>query len=138
MCFGDSIFGENDEDTWLCKQIAKNTNTIVINVAFGGTRMTDRGSTDSGFDQFDFPKLSTSVVSKDWSGQENGLTFSGIPSYYASRLETLKNIDFSDVDIITFNYGMNDYTGYGDIRKEEWIVMFWRILKSKNFATVFN
>lgn len=118
VCFGDSIFGNNDSDTGVCKQIAKNTKATVINVAFGGTRMTNRGTETTGYDKFDFPTLSASVVSKDWSGQENALTTYSMPSYYASRLETLKNIDFSDVDIITFNYGTNDYTGYGDIREE--------------------
>ena len=107
---GDSIFGKTDDETGISKLLGTLTNATVYNCAFGGTMGTDRGD-GSGFEKFDFPNLSNCISTNDYTSLEQALIDdSTLPSYFDERVELLKNIDFSDVDIVTFNFGTNDYT----------------------------
>lgn len=107
---GDSIFGNNNSITSISNLIAYNMGNTVYNCAFGGTRMVARGSTDTGYDKFDFSTLINSIVSGDFSEQENAINSYSLPSLYRDRLNTLKAVDFNKVKIITLNHGTNDYT----------------------------
>jgi lysophospholipase L1-like esterase len=108
---GDSIFGNNDSVLGVSNLIAMYANTTVYNCAFGGTRMAIRGTTTTGYDKFDFSNLVDAIVSGDYTLQEEALTLYDLPSYFSSRLENLKSVDFNKVNIVTLNYGSNDYTG---------------------------
>ncbi len=110
---GDSIFGNNDSDTGVSNLISEYTGATVYNCAFGGTRMVRRKSRDTGYDLFDFSFLVDSIVSGDYKEQEKALLKHILPVYYKPRIDRLKDTDFKTVDIVTINYGTNDFMGGG-------------------------
>lgn len=93
----------------MSNQIAKNLGANVINCGFGGTRATKRNSVN-GYDAFDFSKLIDAIISKNFSYQDSSLVNIST-DYYAERLNRLKTIDLSHTDILTINFGTNDWTG---------------------------
>lgn len=108
--FGDSIFGNFRDTTSVSSNIADITGATVYNVGFGGCQMSDRS--DEGWKAFSMCNLATAVASQDFTTQDAAIANppSGMPSYFATHLATLKSIDFSTVDIVTIAYGTNDYT----------------------------
>lgn len=115
--FGDSIFGNDDSSSGVSNLIALYTNSTVYNCAFGGTRMIARTSTTTGYDKFDFSTLMDAIISNDYSSQEEAISLYNLPSYYSKRLETLKSVDFEKINIVTLNFGSNDYIGGISISK---------------------
>ena len=110
---GDSIFGNNDSDTGVSNLISEYTGATVYNCAFGGTRMVRRKSRDTGYDLFDFSNLIDAIISGDFREQEKALLKNIMPPYFKPRIDRLKNTDFKNVDIVTINYGTNDFMGGG-------------------------
>jgi lysophospholipase L1-like esterase len=108
VCLGDSIFGGSQGRLGVCQQIAARISGTVINGAFGGTRMSVRGQIN-GYEKFDFPSLAQAIASGDYSEQEQAMANYSLPSDYKMSMQALKNTDFNEVDIITFNYGTNDW-----------------------------
>lgn len=111
---GDSIFGNDDTETGISNLLSEILNCTVYNCAFGGTRAIRRSGDPTGYEEFDFSTLVDSIISGDFTTQENALTEYGgsMGSYYGERLARLKSIDFSTVNILTVNYGTNDYSWY--------------------------
>ena len=111
VTLGDSIFGMVTGDTGVSNLIAAGLGCTVINGAFGGTRAIAR-TEDSGYNDFDFTTLVDAIVAGDYSAQEAAVTDHSLPDKIAEQLASLKTADFSKADIVTLNYGTNDYTGY--------------------------
>ena len=110
--FGDSIFGNYRGVDSVSNNIASITKAEVINVGFGGCRMSDRGGTT--WNAFSMCNLATAIANQDFTMQDDAIANTGWsdrPDYFAQQLQTLKDIDFSEVDYITIAYGTNDYTG---------------------------
>ena len=113
---GDSIFGQVNDETGVCAKIKEKTNANVINCAFGGTQATGR-SESNGYQAFDLYYLVDALISGDYTTQENAVATGTLPSYYGDKLNRLKALDWSTIDIITMNYGTNDFTyGTGSAR----------------------
>ena len=110
VTLGDSIFGLVDGEDGIANLLAQRLGCTVINCAFGGTRAVQR-SEDDGYNDFDFSALVNAIVSRDYSVQEAAAA-EHERSMLASRLETLKTVDFDHVDVVTLNYGTNDWTGW--------------------------
>ena len=112
VTFGDSIFGNVSGETGVSANIAAETGATVINCAFGGTRMTqgNRGGSNVGYNSFDFPSLVDSILKEDFSVQDTARNGGGLPAHYKGNLEALKTVDWDKVDVVTMNYGTNDYT----------------------------
>lgn len=69
------------------------------------------GKRSDAYDAFGMYALANSISTGDFAVQETALNnYSSFPSYFASSLDRLKNIDFNDVDIVTIAYGTNDFT----------------------------
>lgn len=103
---GDSIFGNarppEDISTYL-KEILE---AKVYNCAFGGCRM----SAHTGhWDAFSMYRLAYSIANNDWSVQNDALNYEDRTSYAKEPLTLLKSLDFNNVDMITINYGVNDW-----------------------------
>lgn len=111
---GDSIFGNNDSETGISHLLSDILKCTVYNCAFGGTRAIRRSDNPTGYEEFDFSSLVDSIISGDFTAQETALTDYGssMSSVFPDRLQRLKNIDFNKADIVTLNYGTNDYGGY--------------------------
>ena len=110
--FGDSIFGNFRAPEDISSYLSDITGAKTYNVAFGGCRMGEHKLPQ--FDRFSMYRLASSVVSRDFSLQDESFSYEPIgealPDYFKGSLETLKSIDFRTVDIITIAYGTNDYT----------------------------
>lgn len=108
--FGDSIFGNFRDETNVSNVLALSTGATVYNLGFGGCRMS--GHYDH-WDAFSMYNLATAIANNDFSMQDAEIQDSSYvdrPEYFAETVELLKNIDFSDVDVVTIAYGVNDYT----------------------------
>lgn len=104
LCLGDSIFGNDGE---IVADLISISGANVINGAVGGTRVTDRGGTDN-YQWFDGLNLVKALTTGDWTNQDNAVqTLTSV----ADRLATLKAVDMSSVNLITMDWGTNDYTG---------------------------
>ena len=114
--FGDSIFGNFTAPTDISSFIEDMTGAKVYNCGFGGTRMTDNSAYgDKGY--FSMCKLAEAVATGVFTAQTSALARMQAASdpaapMYAATLNRLMAIDFSNVDIITFEHGTNDW--YGD------------------------
>ena len=70
--------------------------------------------TSIAWDSYGMVEIVDAIISRDFSKQEANLNYgtsSGntIPAYFKETLSTLKSINFSNVDIVTIEYGTNDY-----------------------------
>ena len=115
--FGDSIFGNFFERNDISSYIANLTGATVYNCGFGGCRMATHNV--ANYEPFCMHSLAYAIANNDWTAQENAVndnTWTDKPWYFNMRLNTLKSIDFSKVDIITIAYGTNDFMS--DIRQD--------------------
>lgn len=105
--FGDSIFGNYEYPNDISTELAKLTDATVHNCGFGGCRMGKHSQ--SAYDAFSMYRLADAIVSNDWTLQDTAVASLG--RLYNQNLNTLKSLDFNNVDIITIAYGTNDLTG---------------------------
>ena len=115
--FGDSIFGLNSgTGTEVSAFLAKVTGATVYNSGYGGCRMASYlkrdGSINEPWDAFSMYRLVDAVVSGDFSYQEAAFGFNepNMRAYFRTHLDTIKSLDFGNVDIVTISYGTNDFT----------------------------
>lgn len=110
---GDSIFGIFNPPFDISTYLSEYTGAITYNCGFGGSSMATHYQADT-YAKFSFWKLIDAIVSGDFSEQETAMSLSSWtkPASYRLRLDTLKAIDFNDVDILTIAHGTNDFT-YG-------------------------
>lgn len=106
--FGDSIFGNKRPPNDISTEIARLTGATVYNCGFGGCRMSQASANWNPFSMY---SLSNAIANNDFSAQDAiDIDTTGLPSYFKETRALLKNIDFSDVDIVTIAYGTNDFT----------------------------
>lgn len=105
---GDSIFGYFEAPTDISSYLAQVTGAVCINCALGGTRAVTRsgGGTTK---PFDLTSLVDAIISGDFTSQDAAISDHG--NAFQSHFAALKQVDFSDVDILTISYGTNDYAG---------------------------
>ena len=113
LCLGDSIFGNDGEVPAYLQEM---TGATVINGAVGGTRACNRGGTDD-YQYFDGEVLAQALVSGVWTDQETAVA--GSLSPWADRLATLEAVNLNNVNLITMDWGTNDYTGEKTIAEIE-------------------
>ena len=110
---GDSIFGIFNPPFDISTYLSENTGATTYNCGFGGSSMATHSQTET-YAKFSFWKLIDAIVSGDFSEQETAMSLSSWvkPTSYRLRLDTLKAIDFNDVNILTIAHGANDFA-YG-------------------------
>ncbi|MBR7032237.1 MAG: S-layer homology domain-containing protein [Clostridia bacterium] len=105
LLLGDSIFGNDGEINGFIDKACKSS----VNGAFGGTSVCDRGSGD--FRYFDGVRIVRALTENTWADQDAAAeALSSSYPWITGRLEALKSVDMSAVDIIIMNWGTNDYT----------------------------
>lgn len=107
VCFGDSITGMFKPPTDYPSVIAKLTGMTVYNVGMEGCRMSHHP--DQYYDAFSMTQLIDGIIANDFTLQERAIGHTA--DYAAERVETLKSIDWANVDIISIFYGTNDIQG---------------------------
>lgn len=113
--FGDSIFGNARPPEDISTILANMTGATVYNCAFGGCRMSQH---TGHWDAFSMYRLAYSIVNNDWTLQDEALNYYDRTSYAEEPLALLKSIDFNNVDIITINYGTNDWNANCPLENE--------------------
>ena len=115
--FGDSIYGNTPAPNDISTVIASKLGATVHNLGFGGCMMAKRaegtvnGEEQSQYDAFGMHALSYSIANADWTAQEAALGAGNtLPAYFRLAYNRAKSIDFEKVDIVTIEYGTNDWT----------------------------
>ncbi|HFD0899936.1 TPA: BppU family phage baseplate upper protein [Enterococcus faecium] len=115
--FGDSIYGNTPAPNDISTVIASKLGATVHNLGFGGCMMAKRaegtvnGEEQSQYDAFGMHALSYSIANADWTAQEAALGAGNtLPAYFRPAYNRAKSIDFEKVDIVTIEYGTNDWT----------------------------
>lgn len=111
VMFGDSIthgdLGAGDQGISYVDYMGDYLHADIVNVGFGGTRMT---YTLNGAGLFCFYHLCECIASDDssiWDALDN---YAETEQTYQPHLATLKAIDWESVDAIGLMYGANDFT----------------------------
>lgn len=105
VVFGDSIMGMYRGVESVCWYIEQKSGAVVYNAGCGGCRMSTSHPSAS-FNAWSFPALVDSVTTHDFSYQENSTP--GV-NYFTGVTETLKSLNFNNIDIVIIHYGTNDY-----------------------------
>lgn len=111
VVFGDSIIGMVRDSTSVTAYLSKYTGATVYNVGFGGCRMSVHPT--DGYAAFSMWALADAITSSDFTTQDEQAT-SG-EDYFLDQLNTLKGINFDEIDYIVIHYGTNDFSGNVEI-----------------------
>ena len=115
VMLGDSIIGNFNGEDSVPAFLERYSNAQCYNCAFGGTTMgADTVAPVVAIrESFNGWKIINAIVSNDYSAQEQAIeddpNHEYTLSYFTDHINTLKNMDWNDVDIITFSYGTNDW-----------------------------
>ena len=114
LSLGDSIFGNDGQ---IVEYLAQLTGCNVVCGAIGGTRVSIRKE-GGAFSYLDGQNIVQALTSGDWTAQDSAVnslqdTYTWLPG----RIATLKALDMSTVDLVTMNWGTNDYTGGQTLEK---------------------
>lgn len=103
VMFGDSIaeYGHQHE------VVSNITGLTTYTAGVGGTRI-GTGHSDPNYDAFSGQNYINAVVTRDFSAQDTAQEVVNNPFY-----ETIKGIDFNNIDYVSFAYGTNDWVGGG-------------------------
>lgn len=117
LFLGDDLLSYGDSSTSIPNQVAAATGARVYNCAFPGSAMACRYAEfneEYCSDVFSFIRLATCIYANDFTLVDYYKDFADIyDSSFDSAIETLKSIDFNDIDIIFLCYGTYDYlNGY--------------------------
>ena len=131
--FGDSIFGLASNGQYVSTLLAKATGAKVYNMGIGGTRMASYLTAESTltnpiindmWDPFSMYRLVDAIISKDFSYQDAAFKkYSDFSNsnrlYIKDSINTLKTLDFNNIDIVTISFGTNDFTSSKNNPKAE-------------------
>lgn len=91
------------------ENVASLSGASVDNVGFQGCTMQYMDTNYVGTKEFSGYAISKAISKNDFGDQNTAITNNSNLSMFSNRLTTLKNIDFSKIDIVTVAYGTNDF-----------------------------
>lgn len=112
VVMGDSIVGQQRDDTSVTAVLSELLGEPVFNGALGGTCMSriDRerriANTKEGLSMVSFSK---SIVSDDFGVQQTVRSRESATEYFADTIDALECIDFGQVEILVIEHMVNDY-----------------------------
>ena len=117
LFLGDDLLTYGDSENSIPNQVAAATGARVYNCAFPGSSMACKNKEFSDTycnDVFSFIMLATYVYANDFTILDYYKDSADIyDSSFDPAIETLKSIDFNDIDIVFLCYGTHDYlNGY--------------------------
>lgn len=114
VVFGDSVFGLFRDETSISARLQTLTGKTVYNAAFGGTgvaRQAGDRRLDYGKGSLSLAGLARSVWAGDFSVQQSVRIRESNTAYFPEVIAGLAQIDFTKVDTILIQQGINDYHG---------------------------
>ena len=114
VMLGDSLIGNYDDDDSIPSVLSNLTKAECYNCAFGGSSMgSDLVDPDEYLEAFNGWKILNAITTNNYSAQQTAIdndpTYAHLRANYQTHLDTLKNMDWSTVDVITLSYGTNDW-----------------------------
>lgn len=112
VVFGDSVMGEVRDGTAVPAQLETMLGRSVYNVGFGGTcaaRVEKDEPLDYTRGTFSLVALAKAVEADDFGVQQSVIMRESNAEYFAEVIDGLEKLDFSRVDIILIQQGLNDY-----------------------------
>ena len=112
VTFGDSVFGEVRDETAIPAQLSELLGISCYNAAFGGTRMARADlehRLDYAKDSLCMVGLMKSLRADDFSVQQTVRIRESNTEYFEETVDGLAAIDFSKVELILIQHGLNDY-----------------------------
>lgn len=112
VMLGDSIFGQVRDESSVSEQLSVLLEWEVYNGALGGTCFSclDReGRLAYTKDSLSFAGISQAVALDDFGMQQATIVRESATEYFSEVIDTLELINFSGVDILLVQYGVNDY-----------------------------
>lgn len=112
LIMGNDPITDKTGDGSIASLVAEKTQADVYSAGFAGTCLSAMNSVyseDYGMDAFSLFYLTKAMCDNDYSLQDNLINSGTVSSDYAASLETLKNTDYSKVDVLVFFYDANDY-----------------------------
>lgn len=112
VAFGDSILGLVRDDTAVPARLQALTGKTVYNAALGGTSAA-RGGNDRRMDMargsLSLVGLTRAVGAEDFSVQQSARIRESNTEYFPEAVDGLTKVDFSQVETVLIQYGLNDY-----------------------------
>lgn len=112
VVLGDSIMAQARDETSVSEQLAALTEKEIFNGAMGGTclsRIDAKKRIAYTKDSLSFAAISRAVILDDFGSQQNTIVRENATEYFSEVIDDLEKIDFSKVDILLVQYGVNDY-----------------------------
>ena len=112
VTFGDSVFGEVRDETAIPEQISRLLGMSCYNAAFGGTRMARADlehRLDYAKDSLCMVGLMKSLWADDFGVQQTVRIRESSTEYFEETVDGLAAIDFSRVELVLIQHGLNDY-----------------------------
>lgn len=114
VIFGDSIIGEYREETSVTELMSGELGEPVFNAAFGGSCMSYT-ETDKRLaytkDCLNMVGLCQAIYAGDFRVQRNSRIRESATDYFDETIRELSDIDFTGVEIVLIEQGLNDYHG---------------------------
>lgn len=112
VVLGDSIFGQTRDETSVSSQLSALLEQEIFNGALGGTcasRVNREGRLAYSKDSLSFVEISRAAALDDFGWQQATRVRESNTEYFPEVIDDLEKIDFSSVDILLVQYGLNDY-----------------------------
>lgn len=112
VAFGDSVLGLVRDETSVPARLQALTGKTVYNAALGGT-CAARNRTDIRMDQargaLSLAGLTRAIWAEDFSVQKTVRMRENSTEYFPEAIDGLSKVDFSGVETVIIQYGLNDY-----------------------------
>lgn len=112
VVLGDSIMGQVRDETAVSEQLSALTGKEIFNAALGGTCLS-RIDTEKRIaytkDSLSFAAISRAAALDDFGPQQTTRVRESVTEYFSEVIDDLEKVDFSKVDILLVQYGINDY-----------------------------
>lgn len=112
VAFGDSLFGLCRDDTGVPVQLGKLLDKSVFNAALGGTcisRIDSEYHMDYAKDSLSLVGITKAVAADDFGVQQTARIRESSTEYFPDVIDELERVDFSTVEIVLIQHGLNDY-----------------------------
>lgn len=113
VCLGDSLIGNEREDTVVTDVMAEILGEQVFNGAFGGTCMSSSNvdnRSDYYEDSLSMCNLADAIVNQDFTRQCIDVTNNQFKvPYFDNAVMELAQVDFAKVEVLYIEHGTNDY-----------------------------
>lgn len=111
VIMGDSIVGQNRDESSVAGKLEDLLGKPVYNGAFGGTCLAMQEDIQGNYtsDMLNMVGLSKAIAADDFGAQQTVRSRREITDYFGYVVDELECIDFNQVEVLILAFGINDY-----------------------------